>query len=221
MSSAAKMAANQRNAQLSSGPQSEQGKARSRMNATRHGLTGQVLILPAEDMEAYQALSAGLHTELKPQGLLETQLVQRLSDTLWRLNTIPAREAALLALGQFESRLKLDSGHAQINTTLAYALALRENNEAIANYALYEQRLNRVYERTMKQLRDVQTERRQAEPQPASDLPEAVETEIYNTSGFVFSPAEMEREPGVRKRDLGSEPSLNPTLHSVKNTKSD
>jgi len=46
--------ANRANAQLSTGPKTDTGKARARLNATRHGLTGQVMILSTEELAAYK-----------------------------------------------------------------------------------------------------------------------------------------------------------------------
>jgi hypothetical protein len=47
---------NQANAQHSTGPKTKTGKQRSSLNALRHGLTGQIIVLPVEDREACQRL---------------------------------------------------------------------------------------------------------------------------------------------------------------------
>ena len=53
MSSAAQIAANQKNAQLSTGPTSQAGKTQS-LNAVKSGLTGRTVLLPSEDAALYE-----------------------------------------------------------------------------------------------------------------------------------------------------------------------
>ena len=49
MTTQAQIDANRRNAQLSTGPKTPEGKATSSQNATQHGLTSQRVVLPDED----------------------------------------------------------------------------------------------------------------------------------------------------------------------------
>jgi hypothetical protein len=90
--SPAKLAANRRNAQRSTGPRTRSGKARSRTNAWRHGiLASQTLIQDGEgreDAEAFNALLESLLKDLKPTGILERLLVERLVVTTWRLRRL-------------------------------------------------------------------------------------------------------------------------------------
>src|SRR6266849_11043033 len=82
----ARIARNRENASHSTGPKTEAGKQRSSLNALRHGLTGHTIVLPSEDLAAYQRFTKRFFDDLKPQGILEEQLVQTLADTSWRLN---------------------------------------------------------------------------------------------------------------------------------------
>src|SRR5271155_3556862 len=45
---------NRANSQHSTGPKTPEGKKRISLNALRHGLTGQIVVMPTEDLQAYQ-----------------------------------------------------------------------------------------------------------------------------------------------------------------------
>jgi hypothetical protein len=55
--SQSRLTANRANAQLSTGPRTEEGKKRSSLNAFRHGLTGQIVIHTPEDQKAFQSIA--------------------------------------------------------------------------------------------------------------------------------------------------------------------
>ena len=57
MISEKRLEANRRNALHSTGPRTEAGRNRSRMNALRHGLTGQVTTMTDEDRLAHDEFS--------------------------------------------------------------------------------------------------------------------------------------------------------------------
>ena len=77
--STARIAANRRNAALSTGPRTEAGKARSRANAVKHGLTGAGVALPGEDAAAVEELFAAIQEQMAPQSLLGTDLAHRVA----------------------------------------------------------------------------------------------------------------------------------------------
>src|SRR4051812_26383152 len=95
-----RLAANRANAQRSTGPKTSKGKAKSSLNAVKTGLTGRTVLLPSEDVKQYQNHVKRFHEELQPVGELETNVVQSLADTQWRLNRIPSLESGILALGR-------------------------------------------------------------------------------------------------------------------------
>src|SRR6478672_1243349 len=89
MASSQQLAANRANAQLSSGPTSSEGKAKVSHNALKTGLTGRTVLLPSDDVAAYQAQVARIFQQFAPASNEEKRLTQSLADTLWRLDRIP------------------------------------------------------------------------------------------------------------------------------------
>lgn len=94
--------ANRANSLKSTGPQTDAGKAVVRLNAVRHGLLSSAPIMAGEDEGEYNELGAQLQSELKPVGLLETQIVSRMAGFLWRLRRAQHIEAGLLTASAAE-----------------------------------------------------------------------------------------------------------------------
>jgi len=93
-------AANRRNAQLSTGPRTEEGKSRSRHNALKHGiLTSDLLItqgVGAEDPAEFDELLSSLSRDLEPVGALEEILVEKIAKCCWRERRAHRCEAGLI-----------------------------------------------------------------------------------------------------------------------------
>jgi hypothetical protein len=70
----------------STGPRTDQGKARSSANATQHGLGGYALVLKGESVSGYAANQDAWFTALAPTTKAEGQLVAQLADVAWRLD---------------------------------------------------------------------------------------------------------------------------------------
>ena len=136
-------AINRLNAAHSTGPVTPEGKRRASLNALRHGLTGQTVVLPEDDLAAYRNSCAQFHAELKPHGLLETKAVQTIADTYWRLDRIRAMENNLFSLGFHEQPAGLTEDPA-IHSALAQAKYLDERGDLFVRLSLYEQRLTRT-----------------------------------------------------------------------------
>ena len=58
--SEARNTANLLNAQRSTGPRTEEGKAASSLNSLKHGLTAKTVVLPGEDPAEYHSFSTGM-----------------------------------------------------------------------------------------------------------------------------------------------------------------
>ena len=97
MTSEKKAEANRRNALKSTGPKTPEGKAAVRLNALKHGLLSQEILLPGEDEEALRELGERLRDELQPVGELENLLVDRIIASYWRLRRLGRVEAGIFA----------------------------------------------------------------------------------------------------------------------------
>jgi hypothetical protein len=70
------------------GPRSEAGRARSSLNALRHGLGAVQAVLPGEDAAEYERRMEAVFESLAPANELEAQLVALIGDDLWRLERL-------------------------------------------------------------------------------------------------------------------------------------
>jgi hypothetical protein len=98
MSSFRQIEANRRNARLSTGPLTEEGKNKSRQNAVRHGLTAETVIDALEEVEDYAAFEMAVTADYDAQSAVERELVLRLASVLWRLRRATAIETGLFNL---------------------------------------------------------------------------------------------------------------------------
>jgi len=98
MTSFRQIEANRRNAQLSTGPVTEDGKRKSRQNALRHGLTAETVIDALEDAEDYAAFEMAVTADYDAQSAVERELVLRLASLLWRLRRATAIESGLFKI---------------------------------------------------------------------------------------------------------------------------
>jgi hypothetical protein len=98
MTSLRQIEANRRNARLSTGPVTEEGKKRSRRNAVRHGLTAETVIDVLEDAEDYTAFEMAITADYEAQSAVERELVLRLASLLWRLRRATAIESGLFKM---------------------------------------------------------------------------------------------------------------------------
>jgi hypothetical protein len=132
MSSFRQIEANRRNARLSTGPVTEEGKKRSRQNALRHGLTAETVIDALEDAEDYAAFEMAVTADYDAQSAVERELVLRLASLLWRLRRATAIESGLFKIQakhllQFRQRRSAHQVRPKmIDSTYRNALATEE-----------------------------------------------------------------------------------------------
>jgi len=79
------------------GPRTELGKQRSKLNAVKYGIFSSVLLLGTESHQEFDRLVSGLQDHYQPVGTLEEALVDHLAASLWRLRRLLTAEAAEIA----------------------------------------------------------------------------------------------------------------------------
>ena len=92
MSSQSQIDANRRNAQLSTGPVTPQGKAAVSHNAFKHGLRSERYLDPEEDPIEFHHLCARLVDQFQPQTETEEHYVERMAISYHKLCFLEAME---------------------------------------------------------------------------------------------------------------------------------
>ncbi len=196
MTSEKQIAANRANAEKSTGPKTPETKAVSAMNALRHGLTGQVNLMPDEDREAHDKFCAAIVESLAPEGALEIQFAQAVAEDNWRMNRGRAIETNMFALGNLYMRTAL--GNPEIKGAISAAETFAEDPKKFQLLSLYMQRTNRDMQKTLDCLTALQTDRKARRQQDLEELASILEyneikhipmetTETKGANGFVFS----------------------------------
>jgi len=145
---------NRQNAQHSTGPRTEEGKAKSSQNARTHGLSSAKLFLPADRLEEFHSLYTALYEEIRPVGELQMQFFEQLVHASW--NTNLAR------------------------TLLAHAWE-KLDEKAIANANRYVNQYERSFAKALKEIKTLQTDlalRAIRENEPIADLPFTCEIKV-------------------------------------------
>ena len=141
MSTRAQISANQQNAQHSCGPKTEEGKAHSCLNNSRHGLSGGFRILPWEDREQFVDLLQGLKEEHQPATTTETLLVEKMAQHQWLV-----QRALMLQ-----------------ELTFHREVPFCEQEKQLAIYLRYQTTHDRAFNKSLDQLLKLRAEKRKAE----------------------------------------------------------
>ena len=182
MFSEARQSANVANARLSTGPRTEEGKARSSQNARKHGLAAAQFLIAAEDREEFDDLNAQLQADIRPQGALQQIMFDEFVASAWNLRRIRRMEAELTA------------------STQTY-LDILDNPELTAKLdrlARHKTRIERTFHRALRELKALQTDAALTTTIPGSFIarvqPLASRTQIAKRSQML---AMADRKNGV------------------------
>ena len=207
MPSDAQIAANQKNAQLSTGPKSEAGKAVSSHNAIKTGLTGRTVLLPTDDRQAFDTHVDRLFAQYQPANDAEKELVHSIAGTQWRLLRILTLESGIYAVGRRQLAQEFaDESDAEVRAVMIEAQIFLNYRRDLSNLALQESRLRRHQETELAKLENLQRERTAA---AAERLERAVELAANAQRrdvefdpaafGFEFSSEQVQYELDTRR----------------------
>jgi hypothetical protein len=197
MPSLNQLAANRANAQLSTGPTSSEGKAKVSHNAVKTGLTGRTVLLPSDDVAAYQAQVERIFQQFSPAADEEKRLTQSLADTLWRLDRIPSLEAGIYAIGRCEFAAQFaEEEDEAVRKAMIEAQIFLSYRRDLNNLSIQEARLRRQYEKDEAELQRCIAEREKAakDRQAAENRRWQDAIQHYRAAkqhGLPFDPAEI------------------------------
>ena len=205
--------ANRENAQHSTGPRTPEGKKRSSLNATRHGLTGQVIVMPYEDLQAYNAFVERYIDGLDPKNEPEKQLALDMANTVWKLNRANSIESGIYAMGHHDNADRNNVDDPEVHSALTAATTYLENSRQLENLSRQENRLRRGLNQSTKLYQDMQDRRRAQEKEEMGQAITIAKThKMQNlpydpaTDGFVLSTVQIDqritREQHSKDADL-------------------
>src|SRR5580658_5844085 len=175
-------------------PKSETGTQRTRLNAYKHGLTGQIHLFTPEEHEAFAKHCQSIVEALAPVGILEQGLAQAIAEDKWRLNRARVIESGIFALGQLadESEPSLQNDQREIDQPaisqpLSQARTWLDDGKHIQLLSLYQQRIQRSVERNMAELRTLRAERKAAREQALEEA--LILSQLAHSKGEKYDPA--------------------------------
>src|SRR5215469_2628391 len=147
--SARKTIANRKNAQKSTGPKTEQGKATVSQNATKHGLTASEMHCEDDLDLNLDEYKESLLKAYKPKGPAEEEVVSRIIAQSWRLRRVNKTDTGIYRTWNENEKVETPTTHGQFLKAKTFDTLGR-----------YERAIHRSLHRDIEHLRTLQTERK-------------------------------------------------------------
>jgi hypothetical protein len=172
MVSARQQAANVRNAAMSKGKMSSEGRLVVRLNAVKHGLAAKSIVLAHESITAFDEFRSALIGDFTPRNTYELHHLDEFVNSAWRLHRIRRVETGMLdnQLAMLKTRLKIEDAPGakdeNINNDEGIAVILTTNPpDLLKNYFRYDGSIERAYNRAVKNLESAIAKRDTSEAQ--------------------------------------------------------
>ena len=163
MATLSQIEANRRNAQLSTGPRTPEGKAASCMNALKTGIDAESSVIPGEDAAALAALTERFYHDCQPQTAIESLLVDNIIRAAWRLRRFDRIDAEILIY------VMEDTHYPSPNAPIGMAF-----HQSSSTQSRLQRRINdtsRLQREAIMDLQRLQAARPQPQPQPPARQP--------------------------------------------------
>ncbi len=95
------------------GPRTKLGKERSSRNSLKHRIFSRATIFDDEQWPQFDSLLQGLRKDLRPEGMLENLLVDKLASLIWRYRRMLVAERAEIQLGKWTNPLTAERENRQ------------------------------------------------------------------------------------------------------------
>jgi hypothetical protein len=160
MSTEAQINANRENGKLSHGALSPETKQKCSMNALKHGLFSAKLLLPHEDVAAYESLVAAIFAHHKPVTEAEKLVIQSVADTEWKLFRIDRVESGIYAYGHLKNENNFPEGtDPEEQFIMVEGLIHHEYGKTFHTITSQQTKLQRFMEKRVTQFEKMRAER--------------------------------------------------------------
>ena len=187
---------NRANAQKSTGPKTAPGKQRSRMNAMKHNLSGQNLMLQESEVEAYNRMSTAMLMDLNPKSEPERQIALKIIDGNFRLNRLTAIENNMFNFGLAHNEADTDHDD-RLEVMVAQTRAWTERANFFDILGRYEKRLSRQLHKYQQEFERLQAVRKEQERADSHRSRNEIKRDAFNPASFGQIAPELLRGPGA------------------------
>jgi len=149
MMTKAKVEANRRNAQKSTGPRTPSGKAVASMNALKHGLCAHTPVVPGEDPAEFSTFAAGWVDHLQPSDPHQSSLAEQVILAAWQLRRVPLLRTGLIAEQMHWEAKRSQPVHPWAMSSEAHVQLSRIDRHQVV--------LERTFRQCLKELKELQT----------------------------------------------------------------
>ena len=158
--------------------------------ASKTTVTSQTMLMPADELPAYEAHLTRFFDEFKPETVREKELTQNIADAQWRINRTMTLHMGIFAVGQRELAPQFaNEPDPVIRKTLIEAQIFINYQRQLKNLSLEENRLRKQIETDRTELKTLIEKRIRDRRQQVSDALDNYQN--AKKEGLPFNPREL------------------------------